>query len=94
MNPRHNEEEIQLGIRLFQKLCDDAKQTITPGKPTVWSGHSCAGGGWRTRHKMNEDSMTPVNVVRELELNSILKDANAAYADLVLKRVKKILSTP
>ncbi len=88
---RHNEEEIQLGIRLFQKVCFDAKQTVTPGKPTVWSGHQCAGGGWTTKHKMNEDSMTPVNVARELELNSILKDANAAYTATVLKKVKQIL---
>lgn len=92
MNRRHNEEEIQLGIRLFQKVCDDAKQTVTPGKPTTWSGHSCAGGGWKIRHKMNEDSMTPVNVVRELELNSILKDAKAAYDAVVLNKVKQRLN--
>lgn len=89
--PRHNEEEIQLGIRLFKRICDDAKQTVTPGQPTVWSGHQCAGGGWKTRHKMNEDSMTTVNVVRELELNSIIKDAKAAYNAVVLERVKKLL---
>jgi hypothetical protein len=89
--PRHNEEEIQLGIRLFKRICDDAKQTVTPGKPTAWSGHSCAGGGWKIRHKMNEDSMTPANVVRELELNSIIKDAKAAYDAAILRGVKKLL---
>ena len=89
--PRHNEEEIQLGISLFKRICDDAKQTVTPGKPTTWSGHSCAGGGWKIRHKMNEDSMTPVNVVRELNLKSILKPANAAYDAAILQGVKKLL---
>ena len=89
--PRHNEEEIQIGIRLFKRSCDDAKQTVTSGKPTTWSGHSCAGGGWKIRHKMNEDSMTPANVVRELDLKSILQDAHAAYNAVVLERVKKLL---
>lgn len=89
---RHNEEEIQLGIRLFQKVCDDATQTVTPGKPTVWSGHQCDGCGWKIRHKMNEDSMTPVNVVRELELKKILKAANDAYNAVIMKEVKKRLN--
>lgn len=90
--PRHNEEEIQLGIRLFQRVCDNARQTVTPGKPTTWSGNSCEGGGWTIKHKMNEDSMTPANVVRELDLKSILKPANSAYDAAILKGVKKLLS--
>ena len=92
--PRHNEEEIQLGIRLFQRVCSNAKQTITRGKPTVWSGTTCEGGGWSLRHKMNEDSMTPANVARELELKLILKPANDAYNAALLKGVKKRLGSP
>lgn len=89
--PRHNEDQIQLGIALFRKVCDDAKAVKTPEGQTVWSGTQCEGGGWTSKHKMNEDAMTPVAVCRELELNSILKPANAAYSETVEKLVRRLL---
>lgn len=89
--PRHNEELIQLGIALFKKVCSDAVSTKNPQGQVVWSGTQCEGGGWTSKHKMNEDGMTPAAVCRELELNSILKPARAAYDETVEKLTKRLL---
>ena len=94
MNPRHNEEEIQLGIRLLKTICDDTTRNAIPRHPAVWSWHQCDGGGWKICHKMNKDLMTPVNVVRELDLKKIIKEANDAYNAVILKKVKQRLNIP
>lgn len=89
--PRHNEDLIQMGIAMFKKTCSDAKQITDKGKPTMWVGHSCAGGGWKIRHCMNEDSMTPLNVAMELELNSITRPAKAAYMAEIMKQSQRYI---
>lgn len=88
---RHNEKQIQLGITLFKRVCDDARPTKTPQGQTVWSGTQCEGGGCTSKHKMNEDAMTPVAVCAELELNSILKPARKAYEETIERMVKRLL---
>ncbi len=89
--PRHNEEEIQLGIRLFRKVCSDAKSSVNPSGQTVWSGSTCEGGGWTVRRKMNEDAMTPAAVARECELRLILKPAQAAYDAEIAAATRRFL---
>jgi hypothetical protein len=89
--PRHNEDVIQLGVALFRRCCSDAKATVCPGEPTVWSGSTCEGGGWTTRHRMNEDAMTPWAVAKELGLRSILDPAKAAYEAAVIRKAMSMI---
>jgi hypothetical protein len=91
MKPRHNEEQIQLGIALFKKVCSDAVSAKNPAGQTFWSGHQCAGGGATIRQRLNEDTMTPANVARECDLKSILRPAKAAYEAAILTATKKFL---
>lgn len=88
---RHNEEEIQMGILLFQKLCSDAVRNISNGGLVTWSGTVCEGGGWSVPYTMNEDLMTPLNVATKLNLTKILAPARKAYQKEILEKTKKFL---
>lgn len=90
--PRHNEDLIQMGIAMFKKACSgDAKAIVQPGKPTLWSGKQCAGGGAYIEHTMNEDTMTPAMVAAELCLRSITRPASAAYQAEILKQSQRYI---
>jgi len=92
MKPRHNEDEIQLGIALFKKVCSDARSKTSDRGITYWAGTTCEGGGWTMKHLMNEDSMTPVNVAKECDLKSILRPAKAAYDAAILEATRNFLN--
>ena len=70
---RHNEEEIQRGIKLFKKYTDNVTCKRNKNGQNVWRGYTCEGGGARLRHSINEDAMTPLRVAHTLKLNHILR---------------------
>lgn len=92
--PRHNEEEIQLGIALFKKCCYETVRSEYQGKPTVWSGKVCEGGGDYIRYNLNEDAMTPQYVAGKLGLKRIIQPANAAYNEAAIQATKEFLEKP
>lgn len=89
---RHNEEEIQLGIAIFKKACDDATCSKRASGQIWWSGHTCDGGGWKLHHHMNEDAMTPYHVAVSLELRSILDPVKSALNVAVKEATAKYLA--
>lgn len=90
---RHNEELLQIGIAMFKKACSDAECVRQPKGPNMWSGTTCEGGGWKVRHTMNEDAMTPAKVAEECDLRSILKPAKAAYGAEILAQAQRYLNS-
>lgn len=88
---RHNEELIQLGIKMFQKACSDAHTIKTPAGVTMWCGTTCEGGGWTIKRRLNEDEMTPKRVAMHCDLKSITRAADAAYDAEILNQTKRYL---
>lgn len=89
---RHNEEEIQLGIAIFNKACSDATCSKNDNGQMIWSGTTCEGGGWKLQHKINEDAMTPYHVATHLGLRSILDPVKKALNVAVKEATQKYLS--
>ena len=88
--PRHNETEIQKGIKVFKHYADDVEQVRGANGNKHWRGTTDTGGGARIRHTLNEDNMTPSYVMHALRHKAVKDKAEEAYNKAIDDHYKHI----
>jgi hypothetical protein len=57
---------IETGVKMFQSSCFESSASKDKNGQIWWSGKTCEGGGAYIKHRMNQDTMTPVAVAFEV----------------------------
>jgi hypothetical protein len=76
-------ELLEVGVRMFQASCFESSSSRDANGQTWWTGKTCEGGGaylTYLTHRMNQDTMTPAAVAREVEHRGFLSTARVLRA--------------
>jgi hypothetical protein len=74
-------ELVRVGVHMFQASCYESSSSLDPNGQVWWSGKTCDGGGAYTKHRLNQDTMTPAVVAMAVGHREFLNRARILKAE-------------